>query len=300
MTSIQIECFLAAARTGSMAKAARELFLSVQVVSQHIQKLEKELSAKVFFRNREGVSLTDAGRELLEFSSKWIGLYNGAMRSVQEEYSNLARRFRIGMSEYIDPMGQITGGIASFAEEHKTTDISGVQYSTQEIMQAVSRGEIDVALVCDTQITAGGDFEIVPFASEDLRLYVSHGPRLDPGLTVEDEAIRNVCRELPHLDTSYGPWNREEWQEISRRMSTYLGVSFQKNYTMPTFRAVVASANTLPCVVVCDARFGYLRENEHLQSFPLNVNSSICCISEKKNENPLIQEFQRHMKYYYG
>lgn len=299
MTSIQIDCFLAAARTGSLAAAAKDMFLSVQVVSQHILNLEKELAVKLFVRTHEGVTLTDKGEELLAFSAKWIGLYSSTMKTLQEQYSNLTRKFRIGMSEYIDPLGQISGGIASFAEEHKTTDISGVQYSNQEIMKAVSDGEIDVALMCDTQITAGGDYEIVPFAREDLRLYISHGPDL-AGCSIEDEEVKKICQEFPHLDASYGPWNNEEWREISRRMSSRLGVSFAKSYTMPTFRAIVASANTLPCVVVCDARFGYLRDNDYLQSFPLAVESSICCVSDKKNENPLVQEFQRHMKYYYG
>lgn len=299
MTAIQIDCFLAAARTGSIASAAKELFLSVQVVSQHILNLEKELSAKLFLRTREGVTLTAEGEEFLSFSARWVGLYNGTMRAIKEQYDNLSRKFRIGMTEYIDPVGQISGGIASFAQDHKTTDISGVQYSNQKIMQAVADGEIDVALMCDTQITAGGDFEIVPFASEDLRLYVSHGPDLS-GCSIEDDAVKKVCKELPHLDASYGPWSSEEWREISRRMSAHLGVSFGRSYTMPNFRAIVASANTLSCVVVCDARFGYLRDNDFLQSFPLNVKSNICCVSDKKNENPLVQEFQQYMKHYYG
>lgn len=298
MTSIQIDCFLAAARSGSLAGAAKKLFLSVQAVSQHILNLEKELSVRLFSRTREGVSLTQDGETFLQFSAEWIGLYNGAMRSLKEQYSDLTRSLRIGLTEYIDPVGQISGGIASFSQEHATTDIRGVQYSNQEIMTAVAEGEIDVALMCDTQITAGGDFDIEPFAREDLRLYVSHGPDLS-GCSVQDEAVQKICEQLPHLDASYGPWSDEQWREVARRMSARLGLRFGKSYTMPNFRAIVASANTLPCVVVCDARFGYLRDSTVLQSFPLNMESNLCCVSDKKNENPLIHAFYQHMKDYY-
>lgn len=298
MTNIQIDCFLAAARGGSMAAAAKELFLSVQVVSQHILNLEKELSVRLFQRTHEGAQLTPEGDDFLEMAVRWVELYSGAMRTVRDEYDHLARSLRIGISEYIDPVGQISGGIAAFAQEHTATDISGVQYRNQTIMQAVADGEIDVALMCDTQITAGGDFEILPFASEDLRLYISHGPELT-GCGVESDEVKAVCAQLPHLDAPYGMWTQSQWREIARRMTAHLGLTFGRSYTMPNFRALVASANTLPCVVVCDARFGYLRDNEFLQSFPLNVESNICCVCDKKNENPLIQAFYQHMKDYY-
>lgn len=298
MTNIQIDCFLAAARGRSIAAAAKELYLSTQVVSQHILNLEKELSVRLFLRTHEGVRLTPQGEEFLDFSVRWVDLYNNAMRSLRDKYDDLAHTLRIGISEYIDPVGQISGGIAAFVQDHAATDISGVQYRNQAIMQAVADGEIDVALMCDTQITAGGDFEILPFASEDLRLYVSHGPDLT-GCTLGDDALKAVCAQLPHLDAPYGTWSREGWREIARRMSGHLGLHFGKSYTMPNFRALVASANMLPCVVVCDARFGYLRDNEVLQSFPLNMGSNICCVYDRKNENPLIQAFYQHMSDYY-
>lgn len=298
MTNVQIDCFLAAARGGSIAAASKELFLSIQVVSQHILNLEKELSVRLFQRTHKGVRLTAEGEEFLKFAVRWVELYNSAMRSLEARYNDLARCLRIGISEYIDPVGQISGGIAAFAHEHESTDISGVQYRNQTIMQAVADGEIDVALMCDTQITAGGDFEILPFAKEDLRLYISHGPDLS-GCSVESDEVRAVCARFPHLDAPYGMWSREQWREIARRMSVHLGLHFGQSYTMPNFRALVASANTLPCVVVCDARFGYLRDNAFLQSFPLNVQSNICCVCDKKNENPLIQAFYQHMKEYY-
>lgn len=51
MTSTQVNCFLATVRTGTIAGAAKELYLSIQSVSTHIQNLEKEFSLTLFVRH---------------------------------------------------------------------------------------------------------------------------------------------------------------------------------------------------------------------------------------------------------
>ena len=52
MNQIQLDCFMSAALNGSLSTAAKSLFLSTQVVSQHIQKLETELGTPLFTRTK--------------------------------------------------------------------------------------------------------------------------------------------------------------------------------------------------------------------------------------------------------
>lgn len=297
MTQLQIECFQAAARGGSIAAASRELYLSVQAVSQHIQNLESELGAPLFVRSASGVELTSEGERFLVCSTRVTGLYAHTLHTIWEQYRNMSLHFTIGLSDYIDGVGRISGGIIEFSRQHSAADITGVQISNREIMQAISDGQIDVALMSDSQIFAGGDYDIFPFAREDLRLYVSHAPSLPEGCTLEEAVV--LCRELPHLDASYGPWSGEEWAEISKRMSSRLGLRFHKHWAMPNFRCVIASLQNTPCTAVCDARFGYLQEADGIRSFPLAMKSSLCVVSDKTNENPLIRAFCEHMKSYY-
>lgn len=296
MTQLQIECFQAAVQGGSIAAASRELYLSVQAVSQHIQNLEAELGTPLFVRSTAGVELTPEGERFLICSTRMTGLYTHTLHTIREQYRNMSLHFTIGLSDYIDGVGRISGGITEFARQHNAADITGIQISNREIMQAISDGRIDVALMSDSQIFAGGDYDLFPFAAEDLRLYVSHTP-LPEGCTLE--AAVALCRELPHLDASYGPWSGEEWAEISKRMSSRLGLRFSKHWAMPNFRSVIASLQSTPCTAVCDARFGYLQEADGISSFPLAMKSSLCVVSDKTNENPLIQDFCEHMKSYY-
>ena len=138
MTAIQIECFLAAVRTGRISIAGEELYLSAQAVSKHILALEKELGSPLFIRKRDGVCLTPEGRDFLRLASRWSGLYTSTMNAIRERYKNLAQRFTVGLSEYVDPLGAISSGLVAFAEAHPDVNFEGVQYGNRELMQAIS------------------------------------------------------------------------------------------------------------------------------------------------------------------
>lgn len=53
---------------GSIAKAAKALFITQPTLSQQIAQLENELKVKLFVRHKRGVSPTDAGEEFVTYS----------------------------------------------------------------------------------------------------------------------------------------------------------------------------------------------------------------------------------------
>ena len=61
-----IRAFIAVADALSVTKAAERLHISQPPLSRHLQQLEQELGTTLFLRHRQGVTLTDAGRLLLE------------------------------------------------------------------------------------------------------------------------------------------------------------------------------------------------------------------------------------------
>lgn len=299
MTQIQIDCFMAAALNGSLSTAAKGLFLSTQVVSQHIQKLEAELEQPLFIRTKSGVTLTEYGQDFFNLASEWTVLYKDTLRTIEEAYSRIAVSLNIGISEYIDYMGEISNSILAFTNSHDNISIKGNHYKSSDLLHKIEKGEMDVAIIPDSQIVTGGDFEIAPFAKENLHLFISGEVKDKKKLVIGSRELNELCKGRPQLTTSYGVWTDEEWREISSRMSTSQSYKPSTVYELPNFRSVLVSLKYMPSIAVCDTRFGY-HVDDSIYRTPLATVSWLCCVWHKQNENRLIKEFSDHMIRYYS
>ncbi|MDE0035835.1 MAG: LysR family transcriptional regulator [Deltaproteobacteria bacterium] len=75
--------FEAAARFGSLSRAAKELHTSQPVLSRHIGKLEAELSAQLFERTSTGVRLTDTGSRYHDAVARSLDILQAAGAEVR-------------------------------------------------------------------------------------------------------------------------------------------------------------------------------------------------------------------------
>lgn len=288
MTSTQVNCFLTTVRIGTIAGAAKELYLSIQSVSTHIQNLEKEFSLTLFFRHQGGVTLTPEGQRFYRFALAWVDTYTSSLKSIENLYHNMTLQFSIAFSEWIDPLGELYDAVHAFSQLHSSTDLSATHCSNRLVWEKLERLEVDAAIMCDTQVVSSMDLDMVSFAREQLCLYFP--------ASVSGDTPADWDQALPHIDAVYGAWSEEESTELSQRMSDNLGLPTSQCYTMSNFYSVVACAETIPCFVVSDARFGHLCHTPFLRNLPLHKESALCCVWNKKNENPLLPEFVSHMK----
>lgn len=74
----------AAARHGSIARAAAELHVTAATVSQHVRGLEEQLGVPLFVRSARGVTLTSAARALLPSLTQAFDRLDDAARRVRE------------------------------------------------------------------------------------------------------------------------------------------------------------------------------------------------------------------------
>jgi DNA-binding transcriptional LysR family regulator len=82
MDLLQLEHFLAVVEEGTFTRAAERVCRTQPAVSQSIKKLEEEVGAPLFARDVHDVSLTEAGKVLLEYARKMVGARNEAMREL--------------------------------------------------------------------------------------------------------------------------------------------------------------------------------------------------------------------------
>ncbi|MDN5810792.1 MAG: LysR family transcriptional regulator, partial [Tetragenococcus halophilus] len=64
----QLEYLEKIVETGSINEAAKQLFISQPSLSQAMKEMEKEYKIQLFYRTKLGITLTNEGREFINYS----------------------------------------------------------------------------------------------------------------------------------------------------------------------------------------------------------------------------------------
>ena len=91
----QVQTFLAVAKTQSFSGAGRELGVSRSAVSQSIRQLEQELRVTLVVRTTRSVSLTEAGKRLLESAGPAVTQLRDALTEAAAKPGETVGRLRM-------------------------------------------------------------------------------------------------------------------------------------------------------------------------------------------------------------
>lgn len=174
----QARTFLAIAASGSFVEAARRLNLTQSTVSARIQRLEEELGARLFVRNRAGTTLTPAGRRFNEYAKRLLVTAEQARHHVGlpgRYRATLRVGARIALWEAYLP-----GWVAWMRERESDVAIrAGIGFE-EDLMRDLIEGSLDLALMYTPSHSPG--LIVEHLFDETLVLVSSHPGTMAPGM----------------------------------------------------------------------------------------------------------------------
>ncbi|ATB33329.1 LysR family transcriptional regulator [Melittangium boletus] len=121
----QLQVFLVVARLRSFSGAARELGVSTPAVSQAVRQLEEQLRVVLLTRTTRSVSLTDAGRRLVEGAGPALGQALATLTEVSAQPGEAVGRVRLSVPRTAVPY-VITPVVPTFRERHPRVEVEVV------------------------------------------------------------------------------------------------------------------------------------------------------------------------------
>jgi DNA-binding transcriptional LysR family regulator len=118
----QLQAFLAVARASSFTGAARELGISRSAVSQSVQQLEERLRVVLVQRTTRSVSLTDAGRRLVEGAGPAFAQTAAALAEVSAKPGEVVGRLRLSVPRVAVPL-IIEPVLPTFRKRHPRVEV---------------------------------------------------------------------------------------------------------------------------------------------------------------------------------
>ncbi|MEU0795270.1 LysR substrate-binding domain-containing protein [Amycolatopsis sp. NPDC005961] len=235
----KLRYFVAVAGTLHFGRAAEQLHIAQPVLSRQIRALEQDLGTALFTRDSHGVTLTDAGTQLLTDAAPLLASADAARRRVTAAARGSQRMmvgFRAGIA--------VAPAIQQFAVRHPDVRVDMQRIEADEQAAMLLDGRLDVGYVRLPIDEAG--LRVVPLYTEPRVAVLPAGHRLagkeevteadlagEPLLWHADASTQPTRR--PHLNAGYLVRGVDETLEhvASGRGISFLARSATVFYTHP-------------------------------------------------------------------
>ena len=134
--------FYDVAKYGSFSKAAEFTYTTQSSISKSIKKLEEQLGTQLFYRNYNGIELTENGKELLYYVEKSYGNILTAERLLIETEKLDRGKLNIGLPSYISSFF-FFDKIKNFYKKYPNIEITLMNGSREYLLNLLNNHQID-------------------------------------------------------------------------------------------------------------------------------------------------------------
>ena len=235
MTLQQLEYILAVDRYRHFGRAAEACNVTQPTLSAMIGKLEEELNAKLFDRNRQPICPTPVGEQVLRQAKEVLAQADSIKDIVEEEKHSLNGTFRVGILPTIAPY-LLPRFFPQLMKKYPTLDIRVREMKTHEIKEALLQGGIDAGILA--QIEGLEEYEQTHLFYEKYEGYVSREDALFAKETLRTSDVAS-SRDLWLLDE--GHCFRDQMVRFCQMKSSQTSQLAYNLGSMETFMRMVES-----------------------------------------------------------
>ena len=284
----QIEYFIQVAELGSFSKAAVVLDVAQPALSRQVRALETELRENLLLRNGRGVTLTDAGRRLLEHGQ-------GILQLVAAARDDLGARRD-------EPVGHIVVGlppslarrltlplIEMFRAELPKARLAIIEGFSVHIAEWLATNRVDLGLVYNPEPSPA--IEITPVLEERLCLI---GPAAKKGVAAAGTARKGIALKDVARYPLVMPQRGHIFRKLMETQAALAGVTLNVAWEVSSVPAILDLVlGGHGHAALTDTAIRTLAKRERLSVTPIRdpeIKSTLClAVSAQKRRTPLIK-----------
>jgi LysR family hydrogen peroxide-inducible transcriptional activator len=145
MTITQLKYVLSVAEYQNFTVAAEHSFVTQPTLSMQIQKLEDELSVKIFNRSKKPIELTQVGAKIVKQAKVIVDESNRILDIVHQQKGYIGGEFKLGIIPTVMPT-LLPMFLQSFTKKYPKVKLIIEELTTEDIIRKLTDGHIDAAI----------------------------------------------------------------------------------------------------------------------------------------------------------
>jgi LysR family transcriptional regulator, regulator for metE and metH len=197
-----LRLMIAIVEEGGLTRAGERLNLTQSALSHQLKQIEGSLGVALFTRIKKRLVLTEAGAELVERSRRILADIAELESDLRERAAGHRGKLRMATHcytcyEWLPPL------LKRFYRSHPNVDVEIVADATADPVDALQKGQIDLAIVSSPVKEPG--IETFDLFSDELLLLVPPGHRLagKAHVTAKDFAREHLLAYSPPSDNLF-------------------------------------------------------------------------------------------------
>ncbi len=234
--------FYEVATSESISDASKKLFITQSAVSKAIKKLEEDLNTNLFYRNRNGVKLTDKGIQLLFYVKEAFNNLITAERTIIESKSLNQGKISIGVPSQIGSFF-IFENITQFHKKFPNIEITIISKTTTQLLKLLEQHELDFIIDTSPINTNIDNVVIKPLKKVESCFAV----KKDTEFNIKDIKNINDLKKFPLVLPVKGAYNRRQLDKF-----------FEKNNFEPNNVINIHTSEMIVGAIKKDLGIGYI------------------------------------------
>ena len=209
--------FYEVASSGSISSASKKLIITQSAVSKAIKKLEDDLNTNLFYRNSNGVHLTDKGEELFFYVEEAFNNLIAAERTMIESKTLNKGKISIGVPSQIGSF-YIFEDITNFHKKYPNIEITIISKSTTQLLKLLERHEIDFIIDTSPINSKISDIVIKPLIEVENCFVIKSNSSISANKITSIKDLANYPLVLPIKGTD----NRKQLDKLFEKYGVEL------------------------------------------------------------------------------
>jgi DNA-binding transcriptional LysR family regulator len=170
---LTLRLFLTIEEEGRLGRSAVRENIAPSAVTKRIQDFEDEIGVKLFYRERDGVVLTPAGRVVARHVRRIFDTLDMLRREIADFADGVRGHLRVSVTDAAI-IEQVSEAIGAFSRQFPLVNVELREDTNRNVLRAAMTGAVEIAVYWATSDLTEDGVETFPFRTDRLMVLVPH------------------------------------------------------------------------------------------------------------------------------